>query len=356
MACSLARIPYCTAADRSTRAVAVARAGPGPASPVYQAIVFVGVPLTSVVAVPNGTLPTRSGGMAAVTLGPKPRARKAAAFELVAVKLAALSVRSLITPPLTVEGLEVPVIESILLKSACTLSLTLSWLPAAPEATKVISVPLTVMVSPIAKWLVSESVAAAPDSSVAPVIGAGGTALLLTTLPLAIPVVLKKSLPASSADEATSDVLASLPIAVLSAALRLAAVAVEVKPMTKLPAGSGVALEAVSSMDSVVPSGSLNAKLTFSPSLGLAAPRSTEMAAGDPAGPVTVAPVNVDDTALSFSPNGDVATSSATCTDVARGEVMTRRPRPVAPTSACLRSEMTCFNPAWVVFPLRISS
>src|SRR5438046_624887 len=117
MACSLARIPYCTAADGSTRAVAVARAGRGPASPVYQAIVFAGVPLTSVVAVPNGTLPTLSGGMAAVTLGPKPRARKAAAFELVAVRLAALSV----WPPLTVEGMEVPVIESILLNSACTL-------------------------------------------------------------------------------------------------------------------------------------------------------------------------------------------------------------------------------------------
>src|SRR2546421_11607391 len=116
MACSLARIPYCTAADGSTRAVAVARAAPGPASPVYQAIVFAGVPLTSVVAVPNGILPTRNGGIAAVTLGANPSASKAAAFELVAVRLAALSVLSLITPPVTVEGIEVPVVEAILAK------------------------------------------------------------------------------------------------------------------------------------------------------------------------------------------------------------------------------------------------
>src|SRR5436309_14764902 len=259
MACSLARIPYCTAADGSTRAVAAARAGPGPASPVYQVIVFAGVPLTSVVAVPNGTLPTRSGGAAAVTLAPKPRARKAAAFELVAVRLAALSVWTLITPPLIVEGIEVPVMESILLKSACTLSLMLSWLPAAPEATKVMVVPLTLMVSPTTKSAASESLGDGPDSSVAPVIGAAGKALLLATLPVAVPVVLKKSLPASSADAATSDVLASLPMALFKAVLRLAAVAVEVRPIAKLPAGSGVALEAVSSIDSVVPSGSLNA-------------------------------------------------------------------------------------------------
>src|SRR5215210_904384 len=246
MPCSLARIPYCTVAAGSTRAVAVARADPGPASPVYQAIVFAGVPLTSDVAVLKGMLPTRSGGTAAVTLGANPSARKVGQFELVTVRLAALSVWSLITPPLTVEGMEVPVIESILASSACTLSGTVSWLPDAPEATKVIGVPFTVMVSPTPKLVVSEFVATAPDSSVAPVIGAAGVALLLTTMPVAVPVVLKKSLPASMADAATSEVLASLPIAVLSAALRLAAVAVEVKPIAKLPAGAGVALDAVS--------------------------------------------------------------------------------------------------------------
>ena len=161
-------------------------------------------------------------------------------------RLAALSVCSVITPPLTVEGVEVPVIESIFVSSVCTLSVTLSWLPVAPEATKLIGVPLTVMVSPAAKLVASESVPAAPDNAVAPVIGAGTAAWLLTTLPVAVPAVLKKSLPASIAEAATSDVLASVPIAVLSAAFRLAAVAVEVAPMAKLPAGGGVALEAVS--------------------------------------------------------------------------------------------------------------
>src|SRR5450432_2686566 len=44
-------------------------------------------------------------------------------------------------------------------------------------------VPLTVMVSPAAKLVAKESVLAAPDNSVAPVIGAGVVALLLTELP-----------------------------------------------------------------------------------------------------------------------------------------------------------------------------
>jgi hypothetical protein len=43
------------------------------------------------------------------------------------------------------------VIWSILLKRVWMLSVTLSWLPVAPEATKVSVVPLMVMVSPAAK-------------------------------------------------------------------------------------------------------------------------------------------------------------------------------------------------------------
>ena len=139
---------------------------------MYQATVFA-EPLTSEVALLNGEPETRSGGWTAVTVGPKPSAANAAVFELVTFRLAALSVCSVITPPLTVEGVEVPVIESILDNSVWTLSVTLSWLPVAPEATKVMVVPLTVMVSPAAKLVASESVPAAPDSSVAPVIGAG---------------------------------------------------------------------------------------------------------------------------------------------------------------------------------------
>ena len=178
-------------------------------------------------------------------MAPKPSAANAAVFELVTVRFAVSSVRSEITPPLIVDELEVPVIESIFVNSVWTLSVTLSWLPVAPEATKVMGVPLTVMVSPGAKPAVSESEPAAPDKSVALVIGAGGVTWLLTALPVAAPAA-KKLFDAATADAATSDVLASVPIAVFSAAFRLAAVAVEVVPMAKLPGGSGFALEAVS--------------------------------------------------------------------------------------------------------------
>ena len=77
---------------------------------------------------------------------------------------------------MTVDGVPVPVIESIFASKVCTLSVMLSWLPVAPDATKVIGVPLTVIVSPAAKLAASESVPAAPESSVAPVIGAGTVA------------------------------------------------------------------------------------------------------------------------------------------------------------------------------------
>ena len=80
----------------------------------------------------------------------------------------------------------------------------------------------------------------------------------------------KKSLPAATADAATSEVFASVPIDAVSAALRLPVVAAGVAPMAKLPAGVGVALDAVSLIDSVVPSGRLNVKLIASPLLGLA--------------------------------------------------------------------------------------
>jgi hypothetical protein len=211
--------------------------------PVYQATVLA-EPLTKDVAELSGEPETRSGGWSAVTVAPKPSAPSAAVFELVTFRLAALSVCSVITPPLMVEGVEVPVIESILDNSVWTLSVTLSWLPVAPEATNVIGVPLTVMVSPAAKLVEIESDPAKPDKAVVPVIGAAS--LLLTTLPVAVPAGSKKSCPASTAEAATSVVLASLPIAVFSAVFRLPAVSAGVVPMVKLPAGGGFALDAVS--------------------------------------------------------------------------------------------------------------
>src|SRR5262249_54596106 len=150
-------------------------------------------------------------------------------------------------------------------------SVTLIWLPVAPDATKVSVVPLTVMVLPTAKPDDSESVPAAPDSAVAPVIGAGVAAWLLTAFPIAVPSVLKKLSPAATADAASSDVLASVEIAEFSAAFRLVTVAAGVVPIAKLPVGGGVALDAVSLMDSVEPSGRLKVKLIWSPGFGLPA-------------------------------------------------------------------------------------
>ena len=83
----------------------------------------------------------------------------------------------------------------------------------------------------MAKPLVSEFEGAVPDSAVALVIGAAGACWLLATLPIAMLEGSKKSLPAATADAATSDVLATLPIAVFNAALRLAAVCAGVEPI-----------------------------------------------------------------------------------------------------------------------------
>src|SRR3954469_10695966 len=106
------------------------------------------------------------------------------------------------------------------------------------------------MVSLTPKLALIEFVPKAPDKAVARLIAPGTVAWLLVTLPVAVPEVLKKSLPACIADAATSLVLASVPIAVFSAALRLVAVATVSTPIAKLPAGGGVALEAVSAIDS----------------------------------------------------------------------------------------------------------
>src|SRR6185312_15948745 len=101
--------------------VAVERAEPGPELPVYQPTVLA-EPLTSDVAEPNGAPDTRSGGCTAVTGPAKPSAPNAAAFELVTERVAASSVCSVMTPPLTVEGVDVPVMASIFDSRVWTLS------------------------------------------------------------------------------------------------------------------------------------------------------------------------------------------------------------------------------------------
>src|ERR1700759_1805187 len=98
MACLLAWAPNCTVCEESTRTVEVERAEPGPELPVYQATVLA-EPLTRLVADPSGEPPTRSGGVGAVTVPLKPSAAKAAAFELVIERPAALSVLIEMAPP-----------------------------------------------------------------------------------------------------------------------------------------------------------------------------------------------------------------------------------------------------------------
>jgi len=101
------------------------------------------------------------------------------------VRLDPLLLRSVIAPPLMVDGIKVPVIESIFESSVCMLSVTLTWLPVAPEATKVMGVPLTTMLSPAAK-LGSASPCPRRPTAAWRRDARGNRSLLLTALP-AIP-------------------------------------------------------------------------------------------------------------------------------------------------------------------------
>ena len=154
--------------------------------------------------------------------------------------------------------------------------------------------------------------------------------LVTADVPIAELSVLKKLSPASTAEAATREVLASVEIDEFSAVLKFAAVAAGVEPMVKLPVGGGDVLVAVNWTESVVPSGSLKVKLIVSPGLGLPV-KFTEIEGGEPVGPVAVALVSDDDTELSLRPNGEPAESSATCTDVVVGVVTSRWPIPLGP-------------------------
>src|ERR1700731_4776176 len=98
-------------------------------------------------------------------------------------------------------------------------------LPDVGLLLKVMVVPLTVRVSPAAKPLAIESVPAVPDNAVAPVMGpAVGVTWLVATVPAAVLSVFKKLSPASTADAASSEVLASVVIDEVSAVCRFVTV------------------------------------------------------------------------------------------------------------------------------------
>ena len=164
----------------------------------------------------------------------------------------------------------------------------------------------------------------------------------------------KKSSDAAIAEAADSEVPASLPTAAVSAVCRLAAVTSLVAPMANW-FGPGLAeVVAVSVMLSVEPSGSVKRYWMVSPSFGLTTPRSTVEAAGGPDG-VTVAPLKLEVTPASLSPNGETA-SSASRTEVTVGAEISRRPRPLAPRSAWLRSAIICLRPARAPSPFMMRS
>src|SRR5215470_4092925 len=105
------------------------------------------------------------------------------AAALVMFRFCPVPVCSVIAPVALIVGVT-PVIVPILLSNVPTVSLTLSWLPVAPEATKVNVVPSMVIWSPATKFVVRESLPAAPDNIVALVIAA--PALLLTAAPVTV--------------------------------------------------------------------------------------------------------------------------------------------------------------------------
>jgi hypothetical protein len=186
----------------------------------------------------------------------KPNAANAAcalgsADEAEIEKLAALGVLIVTAPPSMLEGVVVPVIESIAESKLPTVPDVVLMTKGLPDVLvgsddeKLMVVPLTLMVSPLAKLAESESVPGAPDSAVAAVIGAGGVCWLVATAPVAELEGSKKSFPAATAEAATSVVFASVLIDVFKAEFRLAAVAAGVAPIVKLPDGGGFWLDAV---------------------------------------------------------------------------------------------------------------
>ncbi len=161
--------------------------------------------------------------------------------------------------------------------------------------------------------------------------GAGVAALLLTTPPAIVADGLKKLSDAVIAEAATSDVSLRVFIDAVSADCKFSVVAAVSTPIANEPAGGGVVVVAVSSIDSVVPSGRLKLNLTLSPLLGLTPPRSTVAAGGTPAGCVMVAPVSDELTEASLRPNAEPSSATLVTVVVADGDVTASRPIPPVP-------------------------
>ena len=116
---------------------------------------------------------------------------------------------------------------------------------------------------------------------------------------------MKKLLAAAMAEAAGSAVWARFETALVSAAWRLVAVAAGVAPMVNWLAAGGEFVVACSVMVWLEPSGKVRLNWIESPAFGLE-PRSIEIDGGDdPLGPVTVAPVRLELTPVSWKPKGE---------------------------------------------------
>jgi hypothetical protein len=122
---------------------------------------------------------------AAVMVVEKPSAPKAG-DELETDRSCAVPVCSVIAPLDALIVGATPVMAPIFASKVPTVSVTSIELPAVPVLTNVSVVPSTTMVSPTAKFVVSESLGEAPDSVVAAVIGAAVAALFKAAAPVTV--------------------------------------------------------------------------------------------------------------------------------------------------------------------------
>ena len=216
------------------------------------------------------------------------------------------------------------------------------------RSTKVIVVPLTVMVSPAVKPGASESVPVAPDSSGCSRDRRRRYRLVVDgRIPVATLAVLKKLSPAAIAEAATSVVLASVPIARIQRGVEIGGRRAPASlPIAKLPVGGGdrgrrrqlhrrggAVGQIEGEADLVAGVGIGGAEIDRDRRPAIRSVRSRWRRVSD------------DDTVLSLRPNGEPAASSATDTDVGVGDGHGRagrgrrcRDRPA------LRSAMTCLQ------------
>src|SRR6202034_34891 len=121
--------------------------------------------------------------------------------------------------------------------------------------------------------------------------------------------------------------------------------------MANCPAPGGGVVGAFRLMVGLEPSGRVRLNWMVSPAFGFE-PSATEIVGGEPEGPLTAAPVNVEFTLDNWKPNGEPSWLNVTFAPL---PPTVSRPRPLVPRSACSRSLMTCVSPACEPLPLRIA-